>query len=171
MEHIRRQTQNNLGKSYTRRDGLVFYKTRVVMPPNTPLINQLLQEFHDTQMGGHSIVLRTFKRSAQQFYWSSMHCTVQEYVKSCETFQKNKIDNISHAELLQPLSVPCQVWDDITMDFIEGLPSSHSRDTILVVVDCLRKYTHLYLYLTLVEKKLNHKQDLMRDIKAYNKKL
>ena len=100
-----------------------------------------------------------------------MHCTVQEYVKLCETCQKNKIDNISHAELLQPLLVPCQVWDDITIDFIEGLPSSHSRDTILVVVDCLRKYGHLYLCLIHVEKKLNHKQDLMKDIKAYNKKL
>ena len=85
-----------------------------------------------------------------------MHCTVQEYVKSCETCQKNKIENISHAELLQPLPVPCQVWDDITMDFIE---------------DCLRKYGHLYLCLIHVEKKLNHRQDLMKDIKAYNKKL
>ena len=152
MEHTRRQAQNNPGKSYTRQDGLVFYKTRVVVPPNTPLINQLLQEFHDTRMGGHSTVLRTFKQLVQQFYWLFMHCTVQEYVKSCETCQKNKINNISHAELLQPLPVPCQVWDDITMDFIAGLPSSHSRDTILVVVDCLSKYAHLYLCLTHVEK-------------------
>lgn len=68
MEHIRKQAQNNPGKSYTGQDGLVFYKTRVVVPPNTPLINQLLQEFHDARIGGHSGVLRTFKRLAQQFY-------------------------------------------------------------------------------------------------------
>lgn len=57
MEHIRKQAQNNPGKSYTGQDGLVFYKTRVVVPPNTPLINQLLQESHDARIGGHSGVL------------------------------------------------------------------------------------------------------------------
>jgi hypothetical protein len=33
-------------------------------------------------------------------------------------------------------------WQLITMDFIEALPRSEGKDTILVVVDKLTKYAH-----------------------------
>lgn len=49
------------GKPYLWRAGLILYKNRVVIPPDSDLIVQLLQEFHDSPSGGHSGVLRTYK--------------------------------------------------------------------------------------------------------------
>lgn len=105
------------------------------------LRDQLLHEFHDSKVAGHSGVLRTFKRLAQQFYWPSMHKHVQDYIQHCITCQKTKSETLAPAGLLQPLPIPC-LWDDISLDFIEGLPSSYSKDSIMVVMDRLSKYTH-----------------------------
>jgi hypothetical protein len=45
--------------------------------------------------------------------------------------------------LLQPLSIPDWKWDDISMDFIVGLPlTAHKFDSIWVIVDRLTKSTH-----------------------------
>jgi hypothetical protein len=53
------------------------------------------------------------------------------------------------AGLLQPLSVLDWKWDDISMDFITGLPTTpRGNDLIWVIVDHLTKSTHFLLVKT-----------------------
>ncbi|XP_039851102.1 uncharacterized protein DKFZp434B061-like isoform X2 [Panicum virgatum] len=64
----------------------------------------------------------------------------QELVRACSTCQRNKTQR--PAGLLQPLEVHSQVWADISMDFVEGLPKVGGKSVILTGVDCFSKYAH-----------------------------
>lgn len=112
------------------------------IPKQSPRIAWLLHEFHDTSRSGYFGYLRTYKKLASIVYWEGMRRRIQEYVQACETCQRNKYQTLSPGGLLQPLPIPTQVWSDISMDFIGGLPKVHGIDTIMVVVDRLTKYAH-----------------------------
>lgn len=93
-------------------------------------------------MGRLAGELKTYLRVAQEFYWQGMRKAITHYVKACALCQHSKASPQSPVGLLQPLPIPTQVWDDISMDFVEGLPKSGNWDTILVVVDRFTKYGH-----------------------------
>jgi hypothetical protein len=50
--------------------------------------------------------------------------------------------------LLQPLPFPEQKWENISMDFITGLPLVQGKDCIYVVVDMITKFAHFFAILS-----------------------
>ena len=71
-----------------------------------------------------------------------MKSAVEEFVKQCVTCQQAKHTLQHPSGLLQPLPVPEGTWQQLSMDFIEGLPISNNANVIMVVVDRLSKYAH-----------------------------
>ena len=66
VERITSLARTHDTSPYAIHQGVVFFKGRVVVP--LKLRETLIFEAHDTKMGGHSGVLRMFKRLATQFY-------------------------------------------------------------------------------------------------------
>jgi hypothetical protein len=79
----------------------------------------------------------------ERFWWYGMKRSVAEYVAICDTCQRVKAELQRPAGLLQPLKIPEWKWEEITMDFIVGLPRTQKGyNSIWVVVDRLTKVAH-----------------------------
>lgn len=63
-----------------------------------------------------------------------------EFVQRCLTCQQVKAEHQRPAGVLQPLPIPEWKWDQVTMDFVTGLPRTPRRhDAAWIVVDRLTK--------------------------------
>ena len=68
---------------------------------------------------------------------------ITTYVAKCDICSRVKADHLKPARLLQPLSILGWKWEEISMDFIIGLPLTQKRfDSIWVIVDRLTKSAH-----------------------------
>jgi len=66
-----------------------------------------------------------------------------EYLAHCLDCQKVKAEHQNPSGLLHPLPILEWKWETISIDFIIGLPKSKMQnDSIMVVVDKLRKFSH-----------------------------
>ena len=120
----------------------LYYKNRLVIPDNAPLKQKLLSESHDSLFAGHGGYLKTLKRLSSSFFWPGLKQDVKHYVQNCLPCQQNKYQALAPTSILQPLPIPERIWEDISLEFIIGLPKSKTFDTILVVIDRFSKYAH-----------------------------
>lgn len=91
---------------------------------------------------GHEGIQKTLQRLRADFFVEHDRQCVREFVCACTTCQCNKTESLHPAGLLQPLDVPSQVWSDISLDFMEGLPKVHGKSVVLTVVDRFSKYAY-----------------------------
>lgn len=122
---------------------MILFKGRIWLPRGLPLITTLLAEFHATPTGGHAGIAKTTARLSENFAWPGLRDDVAHYVRHCTDCQVTKYEAKRIAGLLCPLPVPFQPWEDLSLDFITGLPCYRGHSVILVVVDRFSKGIHL----------------------------
>jgi hypothetical protein len=121
----------------------LWFKERLVVPKREALKTKILDEAHTSRYSIHPRSTKMYHDLRQQFWWTRMKRETTHYVSKCDTCQKVKADYMKFGGLLQRLSISEWKWDDISMDFIMGLPLTACKfDSIWVIVDRLSKSVH-----------------------------
>jgi hypothetical protein len=75
-----------------------------------------------------------------------MKIEIARYVATCDTCRRVKAIHMKNAGPLQSLPIPTWKWEDISMDFIVGLPKTvKGFDFVWVTIDRLTKIAHFLL--------------------------
>jgi hypothetical protein len=146
MAHIKRRIQEGDPKVacfHMDAEGTLWFKDRLVVLKKEALKKKILDEAHASRYSIHPSSTKMYHDLRQQFWWTRMKRETVRYVSECNTCRKVKADYMKPGGLLQPLSVPDWKWDDISMDFIVGLPlTARKFNSIWVIVDRLTKSAH-----------------------------
>lgn len=132
-------------QGYTLTDGVLRFKGRIWIGENTLAQQHIVKSLHSSGIGGHSGFHAAYQRIKNLFAWPKMKETVKAYVQACQICQQAKTERVRLPGLLAPLPVPEQAWAVVSLDFVEGLPTSNRFNTMLVVVDKFTKYGHFVL--------------------------
>ena len=88
----------------------------------------------------HGGYAKSYNRITSVYYWPRMSRDIKRYVGTCNICQKTKPRRHAPVGMLQPIPIPSQPFEVVTMDFIPELPECKGFDNVLVIVDKLTKY-------------------------------
>ena len=144
MKRVRERISEGHTENFTLdAKGAVRLRGRLCVPQDAEVKQDILREAHRTPYSIHPGENKMYQDLRRSYWWRKMKADVASYVASCGVCQQVKAERRRPAGKLQSLEVPMMPWDDITMDFVVGLPrTQRGKDSIWVVVDRLTKVAH-----------------------------
>ncbi|KAA0054669.1 pol protein [Cucumis melo var. makuwa] len=124
-------------------DGGLLFERRLCVPSDKAVKTELLSEAYSSPFSMHPGSTKMYQDLKRVYWWLNMKRKMTEFVSKCLVCQHVKAPRQKPAGLLQPLSIPKWKWENVSMDFITGLPRTlRGFIVIWVVVDRLTKSAH-----------------------------
>jgi hypothetical protein len=120
-------------------NAILWFKDRLVVPKNRELQNQILSEAHSSKLSIHPGSSKMYQDLKPLFWWTKMKKEIAAFATCCDNFCRVKVVHMKLG-LLQPLPITAWKWEEVSMDFIFGLPPFvKGYDSIWVIIDSLTK--------------------------------
>ena len=136
------------GGTFLIRCGLLYRRgqgesDRLCIPEGSHLRQRIIQECHDTPLGGHFGRQKTAALVRRFAFWPGQTKDVASYVRSCDVCQRVKAEHVGPRGLLHPLPLPSRRGGVIGVDWLMGLPTTAAGfDQVQVHVDFLSGKVH-----------------------------
>ena len=118
---------------------LLLKDEKIYMPLANNLHTHILQYYHDHILTEHFGQNKTLELIYYGYTWPSIYTYVKSFYNSFVTCMRSKSQYYKPYKTLKQLSISKQLWNSISIDFIEKLPIFSGCDTILVIIDWLYK--------------------------------
>jgi len=130
--------------------GLIAIGRRIYLLKDKTLKDEVLREAHESRFATHPGSTKIYRDLKESYWWPNIKREIAEFVSNCGIYQV-KIEHQKPAGELQSLSIPEWKWDNISMDFVMGLPrGKKGNDAIWVVMDRLTK-SALFLPMKMID--------------------
>lgn len=100
----------------------------------------LLEEFHNSPIGGHQGVSRTYKKISQFYTWKGLKRDIKKFIKRCTLCQKNKLSKKTKMPMVIT-STASKPFERCFLDIVGPLPETETGNKyILTFQDDLTKF-------------------------------
>ena len=124
-------------------DGMIVKGQRMCVPEYGKLKRDIMEEAHSSVYAMHTSSTKMYRTLKEHYWWNRMKKEIASFVSKCLTCQRVKAEHQRPTGKIQLLPIPMWKWENITMDFVTGLPrTQRQHDAIWVIVDRLTKSPH-----------------------------
>ncbi|KAK3286792.1 hypothetical protein CYMTET_5675 [Cymbomonas tetramitiformis] len=117
---------------------------QLVLGEDSPLREVVFWHSHDSHAAGHTGRDKTLERVLRRFWWKGATEDVGAWVASCATCQAVRPRSSYPDGMLNPHSIPTRLWQDVSVDFVTGLPLTDRGNDAFVAFTCkLSKMVHV----------------------------
>nr|GFA01485.1 putative reverse transcriptase domain-containing protein [Tanacetum cinerariifolium] len=151
----RKEREKPLRKEYLRRmkkqifkihtNGIRYHDKRIWLPLHGGLRDLIIHESHKSKYSIHPGSTKMYQDLRKLYWWPNIKANIATYVGQCLTCAKVKAEHLKPSGMLQQPEIPKWKWENVTMDFVTGLPRTPSGyDSIWVIMDRLTKSAHFF---------------------------
>ncbi|XP_046141954.1 uncharacterized protein LOC123987841 [Osmia bicornis bicornis] len=120
---------------------ITLCKGIIITPPKEERI-QIIKENHESPVGGHKGIKKTYHRIRNNYYWKNMKKEITDYIRTCISCQKVKLVRMKNKEPMVITDTPIDAFDKVSLDILGPLPITTSGNSyILTIQDNLTKYS------------------------------